>query len=241
MTAVFVHGVPETAAVWEPLVSQLDRADVALLSLPGFGCDITFEPTMHNYADWLRLVLGGVDEVDLVAHDWGGLLALRVLADEPANVRSWVVDVGDLGPGFRWHDMARTFQTTDEGEALMAGLLAVSVDERAELLVASGIPEVGASSMAATWDQRMADCILALYRSATDIAEEWGPGIDDIVGPGLVVESGLDPFRNPALARRLAARTGAGTVELPDAGHWWMLESPDGAAAMLTEFWSSLP
>lgn len=241
MTAVFVHGVPETAEVWEPLLAHLDRDDVALLELPGFGCDITFEPTMHNYADWLRLALGGFDEVDLVAHDWGGLLALRVLADEPANVRSWAVDIGDLSPDFRWHDIALVMQTPGEGEALMEGILAAEGAEKVQLLEASGIPAVGAASMAEHWDARMAECILALYRSAVDIGNEWGPGIDDIVAPGLVVESMQDPFRSPARAERLARRAGARVVELPDAGHWWMLESPEASAAMLTEFWSSLP
>lgn len=74
MTAVFVHGVPETPAVWEPLVAHLEGRDVALLQMPGFGCPLPdgFEPTMHAYADWLALELSAFDEVDLVAHDWGG-------------------------------------------------------------------------------------------------------------------------------------------------------------------------
>src|SRR5690606_26190024 len=40
MTAVFVHGVPETPEVWDPLVAALGRDDVARLQLPGFGCGV---------------------------------------------------------------------------------------------------------------------------------------------------------------------------------------------------------
>ena len=37
MTVVLVHGNPETDAVWGPLVRELRRDDVVLLSPPGFG------------------------------------------------------------------------------------------------------------------------------------------------------------------------------------------------------------
>lgn len=236
MTAVFVHGVPETSAVWEPLVAHLERTDVALLNMPGFGTPIDVEPTMEGYAEWLADELTAFESVDLVTHDWGALLALRVLADRPVD--SWVVDVGDLTPTFRWHDLARTWQTPGEGEAFMEGTLAVTAEERTQLLVASGIPEVGAPAMAAAWDETMASSILSLYRSATEIGTEWGPGLDRIEGPGLVVASMQDPFRSPAAAQALAERTGARVVELADAGHWWMLESPGEAAAVLTDFWA---
>ena len=36
VTAVFVHGVPETPAVWRGLLATLDRPDTVALSLPGF-------------------------------------------------------------------------------------------------------------------------------------------------------------------------------------------------------------
>lgn len=242
MTAVFVHGVPETHEVWAPLIGHLQRGDVATLQMPGFGCPLPgdFDPTMHRYADWLAQELATFEEIDLVVHDWGALLALRVLADEPANVRSWATDIGDLGDDFRWHDTARTWQTPGEGEALMDGMVGASPTDRAAILVSVGVPEEGASAMAAAVDRTMGDAILTLYRSATDVGTEWGPGIDRIGGPGLVIQSTEDPFRSTSRAARLAERTGADVVELPGAGHWWMLEQPQRGAAILTEFWSRL-
>ncbi len=241
MTAVFVHGVPETSALWGPLVGHLDRDDVVTLALPGFGSSLPegFDPTMHRYADWLAGELAGFEAVDLVAHDWGALLSLRVLADRPENVRSWVLDVGDLSDEHRWHDMARLWQTPGEGEAFMDGMVTASTEERAALLASIGVPESGAHGMAAAFDRTMGEAILGLYRSATEIGIEWGPGLDSIRGPGLVMESMQDPFRSPALAQRLAERTGARVAELPDEGHWWMLQSPARAAAIITEFWAS--
>ncbi len=41
MPAVFVNGNPENAAIWEPLLAELDRTDVTRLSPPGFGAAIS--------------------------------------------------------------------------------------------------------------------------------------------------------------------------------------------------------
>jgi len=242
VTVALVHGVPETTVVWEPLVGELGHEDVACLPLPGFGTPLPdgFEPTMDAYAAWLADELARLGDVDLVGHDWGALLSLRVLADRPANVRSWAVDAGDLGEDFRWHDLALVWQTPGEGEAFMDGLLAAPIEERAALLVASGVPAEGAHPMAACFDATMAAAILGLYRSATEIGTTWDAGLDAIEAPGLVLASGRDPFRAPGRAERLARRTGAQLVELPDAGHWWMLEDPGAAAAALSQFWAAL-
>lgn len=40
MPAVFVHGNPETDAVWTPLLAELGRDDVVRLSPPGFGAPL---------------------------------------------------------------------------------------------------------------------------------------------------------------------------------------------------------
>lgn len=242
MTALFVHGVPETTVVWEPLIANLDRDEVVLLGLPGFGSPLPdgFEPTMDRYAGWLASEVAELRDVDLVAHDWGALLALRILADRPANVRSWALDAGDLSSDFAWHDMAKVWQTPGEGEAFMEGVVGTSATERAALLEATGVPQPGATAMAEAFDETMAAAILTLYRSATDVGNEWGPGIDAIAGPGLLIDAGHDPYRAADRVRRLAQRTGATVVELPDEGHWWMLDAPERSARALTEFWRGL-
>jgi pimeloyl-ACP methyl ester carboxylesterase len=242
MTAIFVHGVPETSSVWQPLVDRLERDDVVLLGLPGFGSALPdgFEPTMQTYADWLAAELAPYDEDDLVTHDWGAILALRVLADRPANVRSWVSDMGDLSADFEWHDTAKTWQTPGDGEALMEVFVGAPLADRALILQGVGVPEAHATEMAVHLDQTMADAILVLYRSATDVGNEWGPGIDDINAPGLLIESMLDPFRSAGRVRRLAERTGAAIATMPEAGHFWMLDDPAVAAATVTEFWATV-
>ncbi|MCB1006791.1 MAG: alpha/beta fold hydrolase, partial [Acidimicrobiales bacterium] len=159
MPAVFVHGVPETPAVWSALMNRLGRDDVVALRLPGFGgpLPVGFEPVMERYAAWLADELSAHDQIDLVTHDWGALLMLRVLADRPANVRSWATDAGDLDASFRWHDLAQLWMTPGEGEAFMDTVVDSSDADRAALLAGAGVPEDGAAEMAAAFDRTMAD------------------------------------------------------------------------------------
>lgn len=242
MTAVLIHGVPETSKVWEPLVSHLSD-DAVMLGLPGFGSPLPdgFEPTMDGYAAWLRDELQAMPgPVHVIAHDWGALLALRVLADAPAQVASWVIDAGNLSDDFTWHDTAQLWQTPGAGEDFMDGFVAASVEERAAALVGFGVAEIGATEMSAAFDATMAAAILALYRSATQIGAEWGPGIDRITGPGLIIDSVNDPFKAPGATAPLAARTGADIATIEGCGHWWMLDDPAGAAAAINTFWSGL-
>ncbi len=102
MTAVFVHGVPETPAVWRGLLAALDRPDTVALSLPGFGTarPAGFGATMEEYAAWLAAQLERLgDPVDLVGHDWGGGFVVRVVSTRPELVRSWVTDAAGIARG----------------------------------------------------------------------------------------------------------------------------------------------
>jgi hypothetical protein len=92
--------------------------------------------------------------------------------------------------------------------------------------------------MARHLDATMGQAILGLYRSACDIGREWGPGIDTITGPGLLIAASKDPYRTPRQCHRLAERTRANVLELPDAGHFWMLEDPVAIAAAASNFWA---
>src|SRR4051794_22805195 len=62
MPAVFVHGNPETTAVWEPLPAELAgvRSDLICLSPPGFGVPLPagFDATQGASRDWLVARVG---------------------------------------------------------------------------------------------------------------------------------------------------------------------------------------
>lgn len=74
MPAVFVHGVPDTARVWDPLIAATGRADAIAVALPGFATPTPNEwnATKESYAAWLEAELVDIGEpVDLVGRDRG--------------------------------------------------------------------------------------------------------------------------------------------------------------------------
>jgi pimeloyl-ACP methyl ester carboxylesterase len=123
MTAVFVHGVPETPAVWSGLLAAVDLPGSVALPLPGFDGvrPEGFGATMDEYAAWLVAQLERLDDpADLVGHDWGGGFVVRVVSTRPELVRSWVTDAAGIGdPGFEWHDLAKIWQTPQAGGRLL--------------------------------------------------------------------------------------------------------------------------
>jgi pimeloyl-ACP methyl ester carboxylesterase len=247
MTVVFVHGNPETPAIWGPLFNELDRDDVVALALPGFGCSLpnNFTPTKEGYVAWLVEQLEAIGHpVDLVGHDWGGGFALRVAMTRPDLLRSWVTDVAHLlHPDEVWHDVAVAWQTPNVGEAFFTQMLATPVEVREARYIALGIPEPTASQLVAAANERMAQCVLTLYRSAIQPAMvQWGHDAELAAArPGLCIIPALDPYaRDQSFAVSMAVRMSAQIAHLPDQRHWWMLNAPQQAASILSKFWAGL-
>lgn len=242
---VFVHGVPETAVIWDAVRAAIGRPSEAV-QLPGFGCPHPdgFEPTKDAYAEWLAAELariGGGEPVDLVGHDWGAGLTLRMATAHAEALRSWVMDVGNIAhPDYVWHDIAQVWQTPEQGEQFIAAQNAMSVEDRAALFVGAGVPEADALGMSAASDDVMGASILGLYRSATPrVHADWGP-YEPSRAPGLVMHSAGDPYSDEAQAAEVAASLGADFAVLDGAGHFWPYEAPDAGAALLTSFWDGL-
>lgn len=247
MTIVLVHGNPETDALWGPLVDALARTDVVRLSPPGFGAPlgVGFPATYLAYRDWLEEELEGIEgPIDLVGHDWGGGHVVNVVMHRPELVRSWASDVvGLFDPEYLWHDLAQVWQTAGDGEQLVDTMFGGTLEDRAEQMVALGIPLDIATSIAAAQGPEMGRAILSLYRSASQPAmADAGRALENAAGrPGLSLLATEDPYIGPEDHRRRAAdRAGARTEVLDQLGHWWMVQDPARGAAALSRFWETL-
>ena len=247
MTIVLVHGNPETAAIWEPLVDALGRDDVVALSPPGFGAPLPtgFSATYLAYRDWLEDELEDFDEpVDVVGHDWGGGHVVNLVMHRPELVRSWASDVvGLFDPDYVWHDMAQIWQTPGDGEQLVDTMFGGTVGDRTEQMASLGIPRDIAESIAAAQGPEMGRAILLLYRSARQpaIAEASRTLENAAARPGLSLLASDDPYvGSDEIRQRAAERAGARTEVLDGLGHWWMVQDPARGAAALTRFWDTL-
>ena len=238
MPKAFVHGVPETSAVWSALVAELETrgvADIHLLTPPGFGAPVPqgFEPNQSSYCDWLLAeleALGG--NVDLVGHDWGAGHVYGALEACPDLIRSWATDSGGLiHAEYKWHDLAQAFQTPEAGEQAVAAMTGGTPAARAARLIAFGVPSDAAELVAAGLNEEMARCILALYRSAVQPAmADLGRRLADTERrPGLVFIPTEDHFvGTEAMYAEVATSLGAETLTLKGFNHWWMFG--EGAA-----------
>ena len=247
MTIVLVHGFPETSELWSPLRELLDRDSVAV-ALPGFGTARPdgFAGTKDAYANWLAETLSRFDEpADVVGHDVGALLTMRVASAFDLPLRSWTVDVADIfHPRFAWPERVHDLQTPGVGEELLRTVREAAPDDpesQAARLMGAGVPADLARVMGAAHDEVMSRSILDFYRSAVpNVAAGWW---DDITlptqSPGLVLLL-PDPPEVEAMSLEVAERLGAETARLDGLDHCWMAEAPEAVAPVLERFWASL-
>jgi len=247
MTAAFVHGNPESGAIWGLLFEHLDRKDVVVLSPPGFGAPVDdgFAATSDAYLDWLVDAVASLEgPVDVVGHDWGGGHVMRLAMARPDLIRSWATDIaGCMDPDYVWHDMAQVWQKPGAGEEAVAAMMGAPLEARVAQFESLGMSTPIAKQVAAANDAVMGRCILALYRSAAQPAmANWGAELGKAKArPGLVIIPTEDSYTGgEALARRSAGRAGAEVAVLKGLGHWWMCEDPARGAAVLNKFFASL-
>ncbi|MBK6857717.1 MAG: alpha/beta hydrolase [Microthrixaceae bacterium] len=239
---VFVHGVPETAAYWDLLRAEIDEPSVAL-SLPGFGCQRPdgFTATKDAYVDWLVGELAAMDEpVDLVGHDWGAGFTYRLVTTHPELVRTWAADVATIvHPDQKWHDFAQVWQTPGDGEAFIEAQLATPPEDQAPTFEEMGMTREAALATVSAMDATMGACILDLYRSAVpNTYASWGAEMGPVGRPGMVIDATGDGFSSTPKSVEVAEMLGAEVGTLEGRRHFWAVEDPSGAAALLTEFWA---
>ncbi len=249
MTAakLFLHGVPDSPAIWRPLLAALDlgAVPVAMPALPGFTGPLPagFPATKEAYADWAvgeaETLASRHGPIDIVGHDWGALIAQRVAMLRPDLIRSWAVSNAVIDPDYRGHRIARIWNTPILGELFMALSKPATL---AKGLAGQGMPADIAADEAAQWankDKRRA--ILRLYRSAKGLSfrHDWARDIDRLPPNGALIWGANDPYVGLAVARRFAAATGAPLTVIEGAGHWAIAERPDEVAAALRAFWNA--
>lgn len=239
---VFVHGNPETAAIWDRVRQHVAQPSVAV-SLPGFGTEPPdgFGGSKDDHAAWLTDRLKALDEpVDLVGHDWGALLTYRIATASTVPLRSWAADVANImHPDYVWHDFAQIWQTPGKGEDYFRTVVDAGPQFSASVFEAMGVPPDEALRMAGWMDDRMGRSVLQLYRSATpNPYADWGADVARTAAPGLVLHPSDDQFSHEQMSRDVARRLGAEHRVVEATGHWWPLQAPEQAAALLTSHWN---
>jgi pimeloyl-ACP methyl ester carboxylesterase len=95
-TVLLLHGFPQTSGSWLAVASRLSDAGLRAVAFDQRGYSPGARPVEveayampHLVADTCAIIdlLGG--QVDLVGHDWGGVVGWQVAARHPERVRTW--------------------------------------------------------------------------------------------------------------------------------------------------------
>lgn len=240
---LFLHGVPDTPSMWEPLIGELGLNEGAYRApaMPGFVEPLPagFSATKEAYVDWyideVERAHAETGPVDLVGHDWGAIITIRVASLRPDLINTWCVANALPHPDYKWHSMARRWQTPVLGELIMA---VTRKEAMCKALHAAGIPADLASKEASHLSPDMKRAILKLYRSAKTTGTDWWEATKNLPERGLVFWGVDDPYVPVEIADKFCAQTGARLEKQSDTGHWSVIERADVLADLLREHWA---
>jgi len=239
---VFCHGTPWSSALWEPFADALSAEyDIYVWDMPGYGLSsmdsehrVSLDVQDQVFADLLSF--WGLDRPHVVAHDYGGAVALRAHLLRRCDFASLaLVDVVALAPwGSDFFGLVREHAAVFAAlpPAIHEGVVGAYVrgashrglhDRELQMLVEPWLGAVGQAAFyrqIAQADQLYTDEVQPLYGSIDmPVLVAWG-----------TEDSWIPVQRAHALA---AAIPGARLRLIDNAGHLVQLDAPVALATVL--------
>ncbi|HTZ65170.1 MAG TPA: alpha/beta hydrolase [Solirubrobacteraceae bacterium] len=231
--AVYLHGVPTNSDDW---LEFLARTGGLAPDLPGFGRSGKpghFDYTIDGYADFLEryFELVGVNEIDLVMHDWGAV-GLAYAQRHPERIgRMVLINAVPFLPGYHWHRVARMWRRPVLGELVMGSTTrrVLRWSTRDADATPGPMPDAWLDTVLDHFDQGTQRAILRLYRSSPpEVLARAGTELAQLQMPALVICGAHDPYIPSRFGQAYAqALAQCELIELPDAGHWAWLDRAD--------------
>lgn len=245
-TTLFLHGVPDSAELWTPIINRLEtKFRCIALDLPGLTTrserpnDFDFTlPSMAKFIDDFVTALGINEPINLVFADFGALYGLAWAITYSNKVRKMAL-AGSVGfsPDYEWHQDAKMWRTPLLGELLMMSMTESMFQGAMKQAAPSLTPEywhaVLGRSMASREVKRN---ILRQYRAIdTKIYAEWEPKLLELTKrvPMMVLWGDRDAFISRSFADRFGARE---VHHYAEYGHWIAAEAVDEVASKLEYF-----
>ena len=239
---LFLHGVPDTREIWNPIVAEL-KSEYRCITpdWPSFGNSGSGEAldcSLDGHADFLNDLADALDlhePIYLVAHDFGGISAMAFASKYPERVRCMVISNAPFSPDYNWHFMAKVWRTPFLGELSMLTMnrmaFTLSMGQGSEKLSKQHI-----HNMFSQLSPEMKKMILKMYRAMpVECFKEWHPRLLKATSriPTLILWGEKDPY----LPKWLAESYGAQEVNYySDSGHWAPAEEPAAFTADLKNF-----
>lgn len=239
---LLLHGEASWSFLYRSTIARLAQAGSRVIApdLLGFGrSDKPSAPGDYSYrgqVDWLRAFVDGLglDEVTLVAHDWGGLLGLRLVAERPSFFRRVLLcntslPTGERPPPSAFLEFRRWLA---DANAVSAGAIVASACQKPlseEVRAAYDAPfpspafQAGLRSFPALVPTSMDDPESELNREAWRVLAGYERPFLTVFGDG-------DPFTagaERAFQRRVPGARGQPHRVVAGAGHFLQEDAPE--------------
>jgi haloalkane dehalogenase len=249
---LLLHGEPTWSFLYRGLLAPLADAGLRTIAvdLVGFGrSDKPADVADHSFArhvEWVRSLLFDVLDLDgltLVGQDWGGLIGLRVVAENPDRFDRVVaantgLPTGDQDMPAVWHKFREALQsapTLDIARFVAAGCVRGLAPE-ARAAYDAPFPDesykAGPRAMPGLVPYRPDDPASEANRAAWKVLTAWDK-------PFLTAFSDSDPITGamaPILRRAIPGAAGLDHPTITNAGHFLQEDAPADLAAAIVAF-----
>jgi pimeloyl-ACP methyl ester carboxylesterase len=243
---VFVHGNPGSIADWTRLVASVGEfARAVAMDMPGFGAadkPEQFDYSVGGYARHLGRLLAecAVERAHLVLHDFGGPWGLAWAAANPRAIASvTLIDTGVL-LDYRWHYLARIWQTPWLGELFMATTTRAGMRLLLRHGNPRGLPVEYVNQVFDSFDAATRRAVLRLYRNTRDTdgaMQSIANALRPLDLPAQVIWGAHDPYISVDFAERQREVFPRAEVSiLSDSGHWPFIDNADAVASTIVPF-----
>ena len=257
LPTLYLHGIPTSSDDWLEFLTRTGGIAADLIGFGRSGKGGHLDYSLAGMAGFVERLLGhlGVQEVQLVGHDWGAAIGLAFAERNPGRVRRLVLCNPPPTAHDDWPRILKWWRARGLGELLMGaipkGLLAREL--RRGCVREDAWPDARVTQVWDHFDQGTQRAILRLVRSAGDdviggsgprppiateaegvgtVRDAEGVGTEggrtEAKGGSTVLWGEEDPWYPAAVADAYAARLPGASVErIAGAGHWPWLDRPE--------------
>ena len=248
---LLLHGEPSWSYLYRKMIPVIVGAGLraVAIDLVGFGrSDKPAERSDYTYqrhVDWMRAAIEALDlrNVTLFCQDWGGLIGLRLVGEDPDRFARVVaantfLPTGDqpLGDGFlRWRKAAQEMTAFDVGRAVRNGCARPLPPE---VVAAYDAPFPDESYKAGPRQFPMLvpaapdDPAAPANRAAWDVLSRYERPVLTIFGAKDPITFGAQRF----LQALIPGAAGQDHAVLEDAGHFLQEDDGEAVAALVVDF-----
>jgi haloalkane dehalogenase len=248
---LLLHGEPSWCYLYRKMIPVLTAAGHRALAPDFFGFGRSDKPvnrsdyTYQSHVDWTTDFIEKLDlrDITLVCQDWGGLIGLRIAAEQPHRFARIVaantfLPTGDQAPSeafLRWQQFSQEAPQFDIGRIINGG---TATDLPPEVIAAYDAPfpddsyKAGARVFPTLVPTRPDDPASAPNREAWKVLQQWQKPLLTAFGDSDPITRGADRV----LQNLIPGAKGQPHTTIAGAGHFIQEDKGEELAAVVNDF-----